>query len=261
MPALGYGTALLRGKDCSRGVSQALELGYRHIDTARVYGNEKEIGLALSQSKVEREKLYLTSKVWRDDLSYAHVISEAETSLRFLKADYLDLFLIHWPNEQFPLEKSMEALVQLQHEEKVKNIGVSNFPPSLFLRGCELAPIFCNQVEYHPFLDQGKLLTIMREKDSLLTAYGPLFKGDVFKDPFLREIGRKHGKNAGQVALRWLIQQPNVAAIPKAAKDEHIRANLNIFDFALTREDMAQIEAVPKNRRKYNPGFAPRWEN
>jgi 2,5-diketo-D-gluconate reductase B len=261
VPAIGMGTLRLSDQDCPRSFFQAPELGYCYIDTARMYNNEEKIGEALQQSGVPRSELFLTSKIWSDDLTPLGVFSNTEQSLRLLRTDYLDLLLIHWPNPTFPLEKTLAAMQELQQQGKIRHLGVSNFPPSLCRRACELAPVFCNQVEYHPWLNQDRLLALAREKDLLLTAYAPLTQGGIFTELVLQDLSRKYNKTSGQIALRWLIQQDQVAAIPKAAKRGHQQVNLDIFDFELSPEDMARIDALPKNKRLVNPAEAPDLEN
>ncbi len=261
LPALGFGTFRLVGETCRRQVLKALEAGYRHIDTARAYDNEEEVGRALSESNVERSEIFLTSKVWMDDLEPKRVLRSAEKSLRHLRTDYLDLYLIHWPSDRFPLDATLDALMQLRSEGKIRQLGVSNFPPAFFLHACEMAPIFTNQVEYHPLLGQDRLLKLARERGILLTAYSPLAQGAVFKEELLVEIGRKYGKSAGQVALRWLLQQDGVATIPRTSSEENLRDNIAVFDFELSGDDVERINLLPKNQRTVTPAFAPDWES
>lgn len=260
LPALGFGTFQLSGDTCRRQVVLALETGYRLLDTARAYGNEEAVGAGMADSGIDRDEIFLTSKVWRDDLSPEGIHREAEKSLDELRTDYLDLLLIHWPNESYPLEKTLEALMRLRANGKIRHLGVSNFPPSLFRRACSLAPIFTNQIEFHPLLGQGPVLRVAREQGAAITAYSPLAQGAVFAQPILERIGQAHGKNPGQVALRWLLQQDGVIAIPRSSKPEHLRANFDVFDFELTAEEVAEIDSLPKDQRQIHPNFAPDWE-
>ena len=259
VPAVGLGTWKLTHGDCARAVAQALQIGYRHIDTAQAYGNESEIGEALQSSRVARESVFLTSKLWLDNLQPAEVARSAEESLSKLQTGYLDLLLIHWPNEDIPVEATLDALLALQEDGKIRHLGVSNFTPSLLERVLEHTPIFCNQIEYHPFLSQETHLGLARDHDYMVTAYAPLARGKVLEDPGLREIGRKHGKSPSQVALRWLIQQEKVAAIPKASSREHLEANLDVFDFELSEDEMQRIADCGREERLINPEFAPEW--
>jgi 2,5-diketo-D-gluconate reductase B len=261
VPALGFGTYELLGAACEEGVLDALEIGYRHIDTARAYDNESEVGRALAASGLPREDLWVTSKVWFTDLSAGDVRASAEHSLSELGLDYLDLLLIHWPNSGIPLEETLSAMVSLREEGLIRHIGVSNFTPSLMCEALDLASILCNQVEFHPFLGQNRLLELARDEGFLLTAYSPMAKGEVVRHPILEQIGRQHGKNPGQVALRWLLQHPNVAAIPRSGSPRHRRSNFDIFDFELSRDEMRLIQALPKDERRVNPPFAPAWED
>lgn len=262
VPELGLGTYKLHDRECSKVVRTALDIGYRHIDTAQMYKNEREIGEALSVANVPREDIFLTTKIWHTNLEADDVLQTTEQSLRNLGTPYVDLLLIHWPNEQYDLRKTIESMLVLRDQGKAMNIGVSNFPLSLLKKVNEeiRAPIFCNQVEFHPYLDQLDLLDYAIENDMLLTAYSPLAQGRVMKDKKLIEIGENYGKSPAQVALRWLIEQENVAAIPKASSREHLEANFDIFDFQLTDDEFAEIDGLCDNTRLLNPSFAPDWD-
>jgi len=260
IPALGFGTFELARSTCQTAVATALDAGYRHIDTARIYGNENEVGRAVADSGIRRDELFITSKVWFDALDAESVRASVQDSLADLQLDYLDLVLAHCPSPDVPIEETITAFQDLQREKLVRNYGVSNFPVRLLQRALSCGPIFCNQVEYHPFLDQTRLHAFARSNDLLLTAYSPLAQGEVHRSETLAEIGRKHGKTAEQVALRWLISQENVAAIPRSADPRHIRSNYDLFDFELEPEDFGKIEGLPKNRRLVDPGFAPGWD-
>lgn len=261
IPPIGLGTWLMRGSACTQSVRTALELGYRHIDTAEYYKNEADIGEALTGSSVPREELFLTTKVFNYNMEPRKVIASAEDSLRNLQTDYIDLLLIHWPTPEVPLEKSLESFVKLQESGKIKHIGVSNFPVALLKKIAKIGvPILANQVEYHPFLSQNAVLEYCQANGIFLTAYAPLAEGKAAQHPVLQTIGRKHNKSAAQVALRWLTAQPGVVAIPKASSAANAKANLEIFDFDLDAEDNAAIAALPKNQRGFTPPFAPEWD-
>lgn len=261
VPALGLGTWRLDGDEARDGVAHALDLGYRHIDTAQVYENEAAVGDGLRASDVDRDDVFLTTKVWRDSLGYRDLIASADESLRKLEVDYVDLLLVHWPNEDVELAETLDALQEVQHAEKARHIGVSNFTPSLLREALQHAPgLVCNQVEYHPYLDQRKLLDVVREHGLFLTAYSPIARGDVLEDDTIRAIAEAHGKNPVQITLRWHLQQDRVAAIPKAASARHRKANLAIFDFALSDDEMAAITDLAKpDGRLIDPDFAPAW--
>lgn len=260
VPRLGLGTWKLEGELCVNRVREALAMGYRHVDTAQMYGNETEVGRAIKESKVPREEVFVTTKIWLENLSREDVVRTTEQSLRRLSSDYVDLLLIHWPNEDVPMEETLGAMVQLRERQKVRNIGVSNFTPELWERALAIAPVPYNQVEYHPFLDQEPLLQKARTHNLTLIAYSPLAQGRVAKVPTLQEIGRRHGKSAAQVGLRWLIQQEHVAAIPKAAKSEHLEANWAVLGFELSPEEMRSISALRGSERLVDPNWAP-WKH
>jgi 2,5-diketo-D-gluconate reductase B len=244
VPSLGLGTWRLSGQECIRAVERALALGYRHIDTAQMYANEGEVGRGIRNSDVGREEVFLVTKVRTSSFSHDDVIRSTRESLKKLQTEYIDLLLMHWPNPSVPLEETLGAMRELREEGSVKHMGVSNFPPSMVEEATEHAEIFCNQVEYHPYRAQDELLQQAREIDYLLTAYSPVARGTVANDRTLREIGDAHGKTPAQVTLRWLIQQEKVAAIPKAASEDHLRSNSDIFDFELSVDEMERVFAL-----------------
>jgi 2,5-diketo-D-gluconate reductase B len=244
IPSLGLGTWRLSGEECTRAIERAFALGYRHIDTAQMYANEGEVGRGMINSGVNREEIFLVTKVCTSSFSHSDVMRSTRVSLKQLNSEYVDLLLMHWPNPSVPLEETLGAMTELQKEGSVRYVGVSNFPPSMVEEAAQHATVFCNQVEYHPYRAQDELLKQAREMDYLLTAYSPVAKGRVSNDATLREIGEAHGKTPAQVALRWLIQQEKVAAIPKAASEDHLRSNFDIFDFELSDEEMERIFAL-----------------
>ena len=244
VPSLGLGTWRLSGQECVRAVERALDLGYRHIDTAQMYANEGEVGRGIRNSGVDREDIFLVTKVRTSSFSHDDVIRSTRGSLKKLQTEHVDLLLMHWPNPSVPLEETLGAMRELQEEGSVRYIGVSNFPPSMVAEAAQHATIFCNQVEYHPYKAQDKLLEQAGEMDYLLTAYSPVARGRVLNDRTLQEIGQAHGKTPAQVTLRWLIQQEKVAAIPKASSEDHLESNLDVFDFELSEEEMVRIFGV-----------------
>jgi 2,5-diketo-D-gluconate reductase B len=260
VPKLGFGTWQLTGKDCVAGVATALDAGYRHIDTARAYENEREVGEGLRDSGVAREDVWLTSKLWTSSFPRERAKRSAEKSLEALGTDYVDLYLLHWHNPDVPLEETLTALRELQDAGRIRHIGVSNFTTALVDEARRHATIFANQVEYHPYLAQPSVLAQAREHDLLLEAYSPFAHGRLHGDPVLSEIGEEHGKSAGQVSLRWLIDQPNVCALPKATAPERIRANLDVFDFSLSDEERGRIDALARGERTADPPWAPDWD-
>jgi 2,5-diketo-D-gluconate reductase B len=260
VPRLGFGTWQIEGPDATEAVRDALEIGYRQIDTARAYGNEAEVGAGIAGSGVDREEIFLTTKIFPGDFEPDALKAAAEDSLRSLRTDYLDLLLLHWPDDSVPLERTLGALDDLREAGKIRNLGVSNFPAGMVATALEHAPVFCDQVEYHPFLGQDRLLELARERDILVTAYSPLAHGRVPDDRTLAAIGEAHGKTAGQVALRWLLDQPNVSPIPKASSHERRLENFDVFDFALSDEERARIDGLPKDDRQIDPDFGPDWD-
>jgi len=265
VPALGLGTWQLTGRACRTGVAHALDLGYRHIDTAQIYDNEEAVGQGLRDSGVDRDEVFLTTKIWRSNVAPADMRTSTEESLRRLGVDRVDLLLIHWPVERVPLRKQLDTLVELQREGKARHVGVSNFLPGQIDHAVEHlpddAPLFAHQAEYHPFLDQSPLLERARTHDHTFTAYSPLARGRVVGHETLEEIGARHGTSAVQVALRWLLQQETVSAIPKAASAERRAANAYVFDFELNAEEMEAISSLRGNKRILDPGFAPDWSD
>lgn len=260
VPKIGLGTWQLTGRDCVAGVAEALHAGYRHVDTARAYENEREVGLGLRDSGVARDEVWITSKLWTSSFTRDRALRSAEKSLEALGIDSIDLYLLHWPNPEVPLAETLGALRELQDDGRIRHIGVSNFTLALVEEARQHAPIFANQVEYHPYLGQDRLLDQAREHDLLLEAYSPFAHGRLHGDPVLTEIGEAHGKSAGQVALRWLIDQPNVCALPKATAPERIRENLDVFDFALSDAERRRIDGLERGERTASPPWAPAWD-
>ncbi len=263
IPALGYGTWQLRDQDCVKGVLKALETGYRHIDTAQIYENEAEVGTGIKQSGIQRQDIFLTTKVWMDRVGNGALQKSVEESLNKLQTDYVDLLLIHWPEPSVPFAEQMQALMEVQKAGKTKLIGVSNFTTAQLKEVTETlnAPVVTDQIEYHPFLTQKKVLEYLRSKNMFLTAYSPLARGKINDSPVLKEIGLKYGKNQGQITLRWLLQQGDVVAIPKAASEQNIKNNFDIFDFELSSDEMQKISALGRDAgRMVNPAWAPKWD-
>jgi 2,5-diketo-D-gluconate reductase B len=260
VPKLGFGTWQIEGPQCQEAVEDALAIGYRQIDTARAYGNEEHVGRGIAAAGIPRNEYFLTTKIARDEYAPDDLRRAAEDSLRKLGVDGLDLLLLHWPNPDFPLEDTLGALIGLRDDGLIKHLGVSNFPPGMLREAIGLAPIFTDQVEFHPFLGQDALVELAIEKDFMVTAYSPLARGKVPEDAALREIGAAHGKTAGQVALRWLLDTPQVCTIPKASSHERRVENFEVFDFELTDDERARIDALPKGERIIDPGFAPDWD-
>ncbi len=259
VPKLGFGTWQLEGDECYEGVTEALEIGYRHVDTAQAYENEEHVGRALDDSDVPREEIFLTTKVWRTNFEHDDVISSVEESLEKLRTDYVDLLLIHWPPQDVPLKETLGAMIQLREQRKTRLIGISNFTPELVEKAREIAPVACNQVEYHPFLSQKELIEQAKSHGMMLTAYSPLARGDVLENDTIESIADAHGKSPAQVGIRWLLQQNPVVAIPKASSSDHRKANFDVFDFELTDDEMQKIHGLAEGRRLIDPDWAPDW--
>ncbi|MGH7075845.1 MAG: aldo/keto reductase [Stellaceae bacterium] len=263
IPALGFGTWPLSGTDCVRAVREAIALGYRHIDTAQIYGNEAEVGKGIVAADIARDDLWVTTKLGPDNLAAKDVARSAEESLQKLGLDHLDLLLIHWPSRAVPMAETLAAMAKLRQAGKTRFIGVSNFTVKLLDEAVARhgADLLCNQVEYHPFLSQRAVVGAVRRHGLMLTAYSPLARGAVNDDPTLRRLAQKYGKSPAQIALRWFMEQDHVAAVPKAGSREHMAANLAVFDFALTPEDHAAIDALTGDRRIVDiAGWAPAWD-
>jgi diketogulonate reductase-like aldo/keto reductase len=262
IPAIGLGTWELRGRACARLVEQALKLGYRHIDTAQVYENEREVGEGLRTSGVRREDVFVTTKVWTTHFAPNDLVRSTKESLAKLRLSEVDLLLLHWPNPQVPLSETLGALARVRDIGMVRHIGVSNFTVALIeeaVAACP-APLVCDQVEYHPYLDQTKVREACARHGMGVVAYSPVAKGRIKDDATLTRIGRAHGKTAAQVCLRWLVQQ-NVAAIPRTSRIERLSENIDIFDFSLSDEEMAEIFAMGSAKgRLTDYGFAPKWD-
>jgi 2,5-diketo-D-gluconate reductase B len=260
MPRIGLGTWPMKGRECQAAVESALGLGYRHLDTAEMYGNEDAVGAGLAASGLARGEVFLTTKIWHDRTNGAAIRRAFDASLARLATPYVDLLLIHWPSPELDLPDALQGLAAIRAEGLAKSIGVSNFPPRLLQRavdgGVNLA---CLQVECHVLLDQSKLLGICRANGMALTAYSPLAKGANLDAPALDRIAAKHGATVAQVALAWLLAQDGVAMVPKAASAARQKENLGALAVTLDAADLAAIAALPKDRRFVNPGFAPDW--
>ena len=262
IPKLGMGTWQVNGYDCTNIVTKGLETGYRLIDTAQIYNNEEYVGAAIDQTGVVRKDIFLVSKVWRENLSAQTVIDSTQQSLDKLKTDYIDLMLIHWPNESVPLDETLAAMEELVNDGSILNFGVSNFPVHKLDQAYEISPDFiCNQVEYHPFLSQKPVLNWLEKHNKFMMAYSPLARGEVFKNPTINKIATKHGVSPAQVSLAWLIAQPAVVAIPKTASADHLRSNLEALDLKLDSTDLAELDTLQAmNNRTINPDFSPKWD-
>lgn len=245
VPAVGFGTYQMEEAECEAATATALSAGYRHIDTAMAYENEAAVGRAIADSGVPRDDVFLTTKVkgYPEYLNREGFLEAAEACLDRLDTDYIDLLLVHWWHPSGSIEGVFDAMNELVEEGRVRHIGASNFSVGQLEAAMVAsdAPILTNQVEYHPYFDQSELLAFCQEHDILLTAYSPLARGRVVDDEVLIRIGRRYGKSAAQVAIRWLVQQENVITIPKSVTDRYIRENREVFDFDLTTREIEEI--------------------
>jgi 2,5-diketo-D-gluconate reductase B len=248
------------GGGCQPVVESALALGYRHLDTAAMYENEDAVGAAIAASNVARGELFVTTKVWHDQLGTQDSIRRAfDTSIGKLKLDYVDLYMVHWPSEDMNMAIVMETLTAFCDEGRARAIGLCNLNLPMLRQAIDEihAPVASLQVEYHPFLDQSPMLAYLRERNSPLTAYAPLAQGRAAEDETLKRIADKHGLSAAQVAIAWLLDQDGVIAIPKAQRPESQQSNLDALNIRLDDEDRAAIAALPKDQRYVTPPSRP----
>ncbi|WP_164749817.1 aldo/keto reductase [Nitratireductor alexandrii] len=264
IPAIGLGTWTLRGRACADLVAEALALGYRHVDTAAMYENEAEVGAGLRAAGLPRGDVFVTTKVWYTDIAPGALERSAEASLRRLGLDHVDLLLIHWPNPAVPVEHSMRALGAVREAGMARHIGVSNFPTGLLRRALAASahPLVANQVEHHPRLAQDKILAACRAAGMAMVSYCPLHRGGALLDePAIRQAARRHGRSPAQIVLRWHVQQPGVAAIPRTTRRDRLAENLAVFDFALSDAEMAAISALGRvGDRLCDYAFSPQWD-
>jgi len=264
IPAIGFGTWTLDNISAERMVLAALETGYRHIDTASMYGNEIGVGRAIASSELSRETVFVTTKIWYDDVRDGALQASIAKSLERLKLDYIDLALIHWPHPSVSVAEMISALNDIKARGWTKHIGVSNFTTALLTQAIELseAPLACNQIEYHAMLNQQAMRQLCDKHGLSLTAYCPMAQGRALLDhPAITTPAKRLGLTAGQIALNWLMRQGNVIAIPRTSRVERLAQNLDVFDIPLTSEELTAINALQdKNMRVVNPDFAPNWD-
>ena len=262
MPGIGLGTLGNVGDAACKLVEAALAEGYRYIDTSRFYGNEEAVGSALARSSVPRADVWVTTKLLHPRTPpQPDLAAELHKSLRMLQTDYVDLLLIHWPRPDVSLEWALGEFAALRAQGKVRTIGVSNFPTALLRQALQIVgDLAANQVEYHPYLSQRPLLDLMRERGLVLIAHSPLARGTLLNDPVLQEIATRRRLSVAQVALRWLVQQHRVVAIPGVQNIEQLRENLKVLDTALTNDEMTAISALARGTRVVNPPHGPAWD-
>ena len=262
MPMVGLGTWKNSDPEaCADSVATALDTGYRHIDTAQAYDNETAVGNGLEQATVDREEIFLATKIWIDNLSYDDVLETAEASLDRLGVDSVDLLYVHWPSRTYDAEDTLAAFNELYEQGKIDRIGVSNFEPEQLAEAIELsdAPIFANQIEIHPLLQQEELREVCADHDVELVAYSPLARGEVFDTPEIESIADDHGVSPAQISLAWL-RHHGITAIPKATSGEHIRDNWASLSVSLSDAEVETIDGIDTTDRRVDPDFGP-WNN
>jgi 2,5-diketo-D-gluconate reductase B len=264
MPVIGFGTFRASGEDCARGVAEALKIGYRAIDTAAGYRNEDQVAAGIRASGVKREDIFITTKVPPEEAEESAFKACVERSLRDLDADHVDLLLIHWPSKTVPIADTIATLNACKEAGWTRHIGVSNFTTTLLAEAwaATRAPLVTNQCEYHPYLNQDRLIAACRERGMIFTAYSPIARGQVLDDPVVTRIAKTKGVTPAQVVLRWDIQQENVVTIPKSVHADRIRSNFDVFTFTLSGSEMAEISALSRTHklRVANPPVAPQWD-
>ena len=264
IPALGLGTFRAEGQACVDAVVTALQVGYRHVDTAAMYGNEVEVGEGLRRGGVPRDEVFVTTKVWWTDIAPGKLQASAEASLKRLGLDHVDLLHIHWPNPDVPLAESIGALCEVKRRGLARHIGVCNFTVAMLDEAVRVSsePLVALQCEYHPTLDQHKVRAAARRHGMAFTSYSPIGKGTDTEAKTVQEIAVAHGKTGAQVVLRWHIQQRGVTAIPKSATPKRIVENFGIWDFSLSEDEMAAISRLARpDGRMISPAFAPKWDD
>lgn len=264
IPLVGLGTWDLRGRTCARVVEQALRLGYRHIDTAEMYDNERDVGEGLRASGVPRNDVFVVTKIWPSHFAPRELLRAAKESLVKLRLPEVDLLLLHWPNPQIPLSETLGALCKVKEAGQARHIGVSNFTAALIEEATKLStePLVCNQFEIHPFLDQSTLVAASRAHGMAVVAYSPIARGKAKNSAVLARIGQAHGKSAAQVSLRYLVQQ-QIAVIPRTSKLERLSENFAIFDFELTAGEMDEVAALSGRDGRivdWSYSGSPKWD-
>ncbi|MFW6389761.1 MAG: aldo/keto reductase [Halanaerobiales bacterium] len=257
IPVIGFGTYTLKGSEGIKSIEIALESGYIHIDTAESYENQKEVSQAIRNSSLLRRDIFLTSKVDFNNLAYNDLIRACDQTLIDLETDYLDLYLIHWPNKKIPMDETFAAMKKLKEEGKIRNLGVSNFTIKHLKEAEEHSDIdiVTNQVEFHPFLYQKELYEYCMSKDILITAYSPIARGKVFESEVLKKIAEKYDKNPAQLSLRWMIEK-DIVVIPRSKNPEHIKNNVQLFDgWELSLEDVESIDNIKEEKRLIDPDW------
>ena len=267
IPVLGLGTWQSTGQDCIDVVKKGLQMGYEHIDTAQAYDNEKEVGEGIKQSEVARDKFFLTTKIFPDDMKFEpeKLKAAAQKSLENLGVDYVDLLLLHWPDDRVPLSETIPALCELQKQGLTRHIGVSNFNIANIIEAKKHAdvPIVVNQVEFHPFIKQDTLQTFLNNHHILLEAYSPLARGDVFDNDIIKEIADNHDVTPAQISLAWILSDKHRVAIPKTSNPDHLQGNLDATKVELSADELEKIGKLASSdgRKIEHPDYTPVWDD
>jgi diketogulonate reductase-like aldo/keto reductase len=263
MPAIGFGTMELPHRPAEL-VAAAIASGYRHIDTARKYGTEERVGEGIRASGIARNELFVTTKVTEENAREADFLRSVETSLKALNLDHVDLLLVHWPQPKVPFSETLGALAKAKRNGLTRHIGVSNFTLAMLDEAVNVCPepLVTNQIEYHAYLPQDRMIAALKRHGMILTAYCPVARGKLLDDPVVGEIAKARGKTHAQICLRWLIQQPMVAAVPRALEEQHVAENLDVFNFSLTNEEMWGLFDLRKRNIRIAdpPERAPKWD-
>lgn len=263
MPSIGFGTMELPERPAEL-VAAALASGYRHVDTARKYGTEQFVGEGIRASRLPRSEIFVTTKVTEENARETDFMRSVETSLKTLALDYVDLLLVHWPQPKVPFAETLGALAKAKRQGLTRHVGVSNFTLAMLEEAVHVCPepLVTNQVEYHCYLPQDGMLAALKRHGMILTAYCPVARGKLLDDPIVGEIAKAHGKTHAQICLRWLIQQPGVAAVPRALEERHIAENIDVFDFSLSEDEMRRLSALRGRRIRIAdpPERAPKWD-
>ncbi len=261
VPAIGLGTSGLTGDVAEEMVRHALDVGYRHIDTAQMYDNEAAVGRGIATSGIDRAEVFVTTKVGREVADRDGVHRTTRESLDRLGLDHVDLLLIHWPADDLvPLEETLTALTEVRDADLTAHIGVSNFPSAMLDRAFDLAPIITDQVEHHPYLAVDPIRHVLDDRGGFLTAYAPIARAAVLDDPVMVGIGEEHGVTAVQIALAYLLQKGNTAVIPRSSRPDRVTSNLEAADVRLTDDQMARIDGLARGERLVDPATGPTWD-
>jgi diketogulonate reductase-like aldo/keto reductase len=263
IPRIGLSTRGLSGVNCSDELTAALQTGYRFLETAQIYNNEAEVGIALRQADIPREDLFVATKIWLSDVRPYDLLWSVRESLDRLRLDYVDLLVLHWPNLDYSLGRTVDAMNEAKERQLVRNLGVANFTSSLFDEAFSLseAPLLYNEIEYHPMLNQQKVIDAVRRKKAGIIAYGPMADGEVLDAYDIKKLALKHKKTKAQIVMRWLLQQEDIVALPGYSRRISFSECFDVFDFELSDDEMAVINKLRgKNRRVFDPEFAPDWD-